>query len=270
MRHSETPLRPGFHTADTFRTVRAESGVPAIDSLLEGGIESGLVHLFYGARVLHEDFLRFAVKAQTSKRKGGLESPTIIIDSANMIKIERLTELSFELGFEPENVMDNIYITRAFNSSQTYDLIMNQMENFLNTVPARVLMVTGLPNLYVEEGLKGEGLQHISHMASKIAAVTLQRGLFTLVSVPASARSPNYPEGGRTLTTSAQVHIQVTESPSRTTYTLAKHPQFPVRCTNRTKSEPSGTTIRSRTFSREKRESLRSRSNSCASLHLDF
>ncbi len=243
MKPSETPLRPGFHTADTFRIVRAESGVSAIDSLLEGGIESGLVHLFYGARVLHEDFLRFAVKAQTSKRKGGLESPTIIIDSANMIKIERLTELSFELGFEPENVMDNIYITRAFISSQTYDLTMNQMENFLNTVPARVLMVTGLPNLYIEEGLKGEGLQQISHMSSKIAAVTLQRGLFTLVSVPASAKSPNFPEGGRTLTTSAQVHIQVTESPSRTTYTLAKHPQFPVRSTNRAKSNPSGTTL---------------------------
>jgi hypothetical protein len=80
-------------------------------------------------------------------------------------------------------------------------------------------------------------------MSSKIAAVTLQRGLFTLVSVPASAKSPNFPEGGRTLTTSAQVHIQVTESPSRTTYTLAKHPQFPVRSTNRAKSNPSGTTL---------------------------
>jgi len=243
MRPSKTPLRHGFYTADKFRTKRVESGVPAIDSLLEGGIESGLVHLFYGDKVLHEDFLRFAAKAQTSKKKGGLESPTIIIDSANMIKIERLTELSFELGLEPEEVMDNIYITRAFNSSQTYDLIMNQMENFLDTIPARVLMVTGLPNLYLEEGLKGEGLQQISHMASKIAAVTLQRGLFTLVSVPTSAKNPNYPEGGRTLSTTAQVHVQVTESPSRTTYTLAKHPQFPVRRTNRAKSEPSGTTL---------------------------
>lgn len=243
MRTSKTPLRPGFHTADEFRTMRVESGVVAIDSLLEGGIESGLVHLFYGEKVLYEDFLRFAVKAQTSKRKGGLESPTILIDSANIIKIERLTDLSFELHLKPEDVMDDIYISRAFNSSQTYDLIMNQMEKFLDTVPARVLMVTGLPNLYLEEGLKGEGLQQISHMASKIAAVTLQRGLFTLVSVPVSSKSPNLPEGGRTLSTTAQVHIQVTESPSRTTYTLAKHPQFPVRRTNRAKSEPSGTTL---------------------------
>jgi hypothetical protein len=223
--------------------MRAESGVMAIDTLLEGGIESGLVHLFYGDKSLHKDFLRFAVKAQTFRLKGGLESPTIIIDSANMIKVERLTNLAYEFNLEPEEVLDNIYISRAFNSSQTYDLVMNQMENFLDKIPARVLMVTGLPNLYLEEGLKSDGLQEISHMASRIAAVTLQRSLFTLVSVPASVKSPNFPEGGRTLSTSAQVHIQVTDSSSRTTYTLAKHPQFPVKRTNRAKTEPSGETL---------------------------
>ncbi|MFW9869799.1 MAG: hypothetical protein ACFFFO_13855 [Candidatus Thorarchaeota archaeon] len=243
MKTPATPLGHGFHTADEFRSLRAESGVKAIDSLLEGGIESGLVHLFYGDKVLHDDFHRFAVKAQMSKKKGGLESPTIIIDSANMIKIQKLTKLSFEIGLEPEVVMDNIYISRAFNSSQTYDLIMNQMESFLDKVPARVLMVTGLPNLYLEEGFKGEGIQEISHMASKIAAVTLRRSLFTLVSAPASARRPNHPEGGRTLATTGQVHIHVNQSSSRITYTLAKHPQFPVRRTNRMKPEPSSTTL---------------------------
>ncbi|MFW9793296.1 MAG: hypothetical protein ACFFEE_03250 [Candidatus Thorarchaeota archaeon] len=243
MKPSKIPILPGFHTADQFRIKRAASGVVAIDTLLEGGIESGLVHLFYGDKVLHQDFLRFAVKARISKKRSGLESPVIIIDSANMIKIERLTDLSFEYDLEPEIVMDNIYISRAFNSSQTYDLIMKQMEHFLDTIPARVLMVTGLPNLYLEEGLNAEGLQEISHMASKIATVTLQRDLFTLVSVPASTRSPNIPEGGRTLSSTAQVHVQVTDSPSRTTYTLAKHPQMPVRRTNRAKSEPSGTTL---------------------------
>jgi hypothetical protein len=219
--------------------MRAESGVMAIDTLLEGGIESGLVHLFYGHKSLYNDFLHFAVKAQTFKVKGGLESPTIIIDSANMIKVEKLTELAYKFNLEPEEVLDNIYISRVFNSSQTYDLVMNQMENFLDKIPARVLMVTGLPNLYLEEGLKSEGLQEISHMASKITAVTLQRSLFTLVSAPASSKSPNFPEGGRTLSSAAQVHIQVTDSPSRTTYTLAKHPQFHVKRTHKAKTDPS-------------------------------
>ncbi len=243
MKSPETPLRPGFHTADEFTSVKTESGIVAIDSLLGGGIESGLVHLFYGERSLHDDFHRIAVKIQTSREKGGLESPTIIIDSANIIKLERFTELAYEYDLQPETVMDKIYISRAFNASQTYDLIMNQLEGFLDMIPARVLMVTGLPQLYLEEGLKGEGMQEISHMASKLSTVTLRRGIFTLVSAPVSKRSPNHPEGGRTLTGTTQVHIKVSESKSRRTYTLAKHPQYPVRRTNKAKTVSSGTTL---------------------------
>ena len=175
MRSTKAPLRPGFRTADEFMSVKVESGIVALDTLLGGGIEAGLVHLFYGERSLHDDFHRISVKVQTSRDKGGLESPTIIIDSANIIKLERFTHLAYEYGLEPEVVMDNIWITRAFNSSQTYDLIMNQLEGFLDKVPARVLMVTGLPQLYLEEGLKGEGMQEIAHMASKISTLTLRR-----------------------------------------------------------------------------------------------
>ena len=242
MRLPEIPLRPGFNTADEFISVKIESGIVALDSLLGGGLESGLVHLFYGERSLHDDFHHIAVKAQTSIEMGGLNSPTIIIDSANIIKLEKFTQLAYEYDLEPETVMDKIYISRAFNSSQTYDLIMNQLEGFLDMVPARILMITGLPQLYLEEGLKAEGLQEISHMAAKISTATLRRGIFTLVSTPVSKRNPSLPEGGRTLAGAAQVHVHVSESRSRRTYALAKHPQYPVRRTSRTMTATSGTT----------------------------
>jgi DNA repair protein RadA len=243
MKNPEIPLRPGFHTADEFASVKTGSGIIALDSLLGGGLESGLVHLFYGERSLHDDFHRIAVKVQTPKEKGGLKSPVIIIDSANIIKLERFTHLAYEYNLEPEVVMDRIYISRAFNSSQTYDLVMNQLEGFLDMIPARILMVTGLPQLYIEEGFKGEGMQEISHMSSKISTLTLRRGIFTLVSAPVSKRSPSHPEGGRTLTGSAQIHIKVSESNSQRTYTLAKHPQYPVRRTSKAKTVSSGTTL---------------------------
>jgi DNA repair protein RadA len=243
MKPQEIPLRPGFYTADEFRSVKVESGIVALDSLLGGGLESGLVHLFYGERSLHDDFHRIAVKIQTPREQGGLESPTIIIDSANIIKLERFTQLAYDYALELETVLDRIYISRAFNSSQTYDLIMNQLEGFLDMIPARVLMVTGLPQLYLDEGLKGEGMQEISHMASKLSTLTLRRGIFTLVSAPSSMRNPSFPEGGRTLAAAAQIHIKVSESKSQRTYTLAKHPQFPVRQTNKTKSVSSGLTL---------------------------
>ncbi len=236
-------LRPGFFTADQLKRVKQTTGITALDNLLEGGIEAGLAHLFYGDRSLHRDFLRFAVQAQMQEEQGGLGTPVIIIDSANMIKIEQITEISYELELEPEEVMDRIYITRAFNSSQTYDIVMHQMESFFSRIPARALMITGLPNLYIEEGMTGEALQQISHMASKIMKFTLQRDLFTLVSAPVSEKSHNIPAGGRSLASNCQVHIQVERSKSYVRYVLAKHPQYPVRNVSKSIPKPTGGTL---------------------------
>jgi RecA/RadA recombinase len=225
----EEPLRPGFFTADMVRRVKISMGINALDNLLGGGAEAGLTHLFYGDRCLYDDFLKCAVNGQMPKEKGGTDSPVIIIDSANMIKIERLTDISYELDLDPEEVMDRIYISRAFNASQTYDLVMNELEGFFKRLPARILMVTGLPNLFIEEGLTSEGLQQISHMASRLMTFTLKRDLFTFISAPASQKSVNNPAGGRSLASNCQVHVRVEESRSYVRYSLTKHPQYPVR-----------------------------------------
>ena len=99
-------LRPGFFTADMITRMKISTGTKALDNLLEGGIEAGLTHLFYGDRTLHEDFLKFAVRAQMSEERGGTDAPVILIDSANMIKVEQLTEMSYQLELEPEEVLD--------------------------------------------------------------------------------------------------------------------------------------------------------------------
>lgn len=239
----EESIRPGFFTADQVRRLKISMGISALDNLLGGGAEAGLTHLFYGDRSLHDDFLRCAVHEQMPKERGGTGAPVIIIDSANMIKIERLTDISYELDLDPDEVMDRIYISRAFNSSQTYDLVMNELDGFFKRLTARVLMVTGLPNLFIEEGLKSEGLQQISHMASRLMTFTLRRDLFTFISAPASQRSSNIPAGGRSLASNCQVHVRVEEARSYMRYTLTKHPQFPVRSASRAIARDRGGTL---------------------------
>ncbi|TFG32689.1 hypothetical protein EU527_09645 [Candidatus Thorarchaeota archaeon] len=257
MNEMKETLRHGFFTADMIERVKISTGTDAIDTLLEGGVEAGLTHLFYGDRSLHSDFLRFAVHAQMPEERGGTGSPVILIDSANIIKVEQLTDISYELELEPEEVMDRVYITRAFNSSQTYDLIMNQMDGFFRRVPAKVLLVTGLPNLYIEEGMSGENLQQISHMISKIMTFSLRRDTFTLVSAPSSQKNKNFPAGGRSLASNCQVHVHVEEANSYMRYTLAKHPQFPIRTVSRAMPKNIGGTLPLSYFFKEIKEERR-------------
>ncbi len=245
MRKSESHLRPGFLTADKLMNMRVQvgTGIPALDTLLGGGLESGLMHLFYGDRLLHNDLLRIAVHVQLPEDQSGIDSPTIMIDSANIIKVDKLRDYAYELELEPEEVMDRIYISRAFNASQTYDLVMNQLERFFDRVPAKLLIVAGLPDLYVKEGLTGEGSQQLTHMATKLMALTLNRKIVTLVSAPLSEKSRRTPAGGKALTSCAQVHVRFSESKSYFKYTLTKHPQYPVKRTSRSKPIMFGTTL---------------------------
>jgi DNA repair protein RadA len=111
------------------------------------------MHLFYGSNRLRDDLLRFAVQCQLHEEEGGLNGPCIMVDSNNIVRTDRLTDIAFELSIEPEAAMDNIFISRAFNHSQTYDLVVNQLEDLFWQVPAKLLITPFLPDLYHKEGL---------------------------------------------------------------------------------------------------------------------
>jgi len=244
MKGTGSSFRLGFSTADQVRRSVIPTGIVALDKLLGGGLETGLMYLFYGDRCLNDDLLRIAVQMQLPAERKGVNSPTIIIDSANMIKIDKLTDYSFEFELEPEEVMERIYISRAFNSSQTYALVMEQLPSFFERVSARLLIIAGLPDLYISERMMtGEGLQQLTHMATKLMTLTLNREIVTLVSAPSSQKNRDLPAGGTALSSYAQVHIHVSESKSYIKYTLAKHPQYPIRRTSRVKPSDFGTTL---------------------------
>jgi len=221
-----------FQTADRIRRSMCKTGTPTLDSLLDGGFETGLVYLFYGSAQLHNDLLRAAVQAQLHLTNGGFSSPSVMIDSSNMVDIVKLRDISFQLGLEPESVMDMIYISRAFNSTQTYDLVINHLEEFFERIPAKLLILPGLVDLFINEGLDAERTRQMTHIAARINAFTLRHNLVTLISTSVKTTPAKYPPVGKTLASSAQVHIHVDETPMRTVYSLTKHPSIP----NRTES----------------------------------
>jgi RecA/RadA recombinase len=213
-----------FHTADTLESMTVTTGSEHLNKLLGGGLEVGLMHLFYSDKILREDILRIAVSAQLPGVRGGLDGSVIMIDSNNMVRVDQLNDLSFSADLQPEVVMDNIFISRAFNSSQTYDLVNTKLETFFENVPAKILILPGLADIYHREGLTAESMQQISHMANRLMAFTLKHGIATVISTMPTERSKKTAVGGRALNSCAQVHVLVEETPSRIHYQLVKHP----------------------------------------------
>jgi hypothetical protein len=217
-----------FQTADKARgPTYLPTGISPLDKLLDGGLELGLTYLIYGDRTIREKLLRLAVHSQVPS---DLKGPVIMIDSMNMLNVQTLTHYSYEDGLEPEDVMDNIFVSRAFNSSQTYELVMNQLDDFIERVPAKLLLLPGLADIYYTEGpMDAEKKQHLTHMAHRIMTFTLKHNMATIITGSSSPKYKRYPAAGQALKHSAQVHVYVEETPQRVIYQLTKHPQHPIR-----------------------------------------
>ncbi|MFW9871231.1 MAG: hypothetical protein ACFFEL_16510 [Candidatus Thorarchaeota archaeon] len=222
-------LLPGFQTADKVQRIMCKTGIPSLDSLLDGGYEAGLTYLFYGDEQINNDLLLSAVHAQLPLTQGGFSSPSIVIDSSNIVDIVKLRDFAFRLGLEPESVMDAIYISRAFNASQTLDLVINHLDQFIERIPAKMLILPGLVDLFINEGLDGEKMRQMAHISARINAFTLKHNLVTLISTREPLRYARNPPVGKALASSAQVHILVEKTPMRIVYSLTKHPSLSSR-----------------------------------------
>ena len=108
-------------------------------------------------------------------------------------------------------------------------LVINHLDEFFERIPAKLLILPGLVDLFVNEGLDAERTRQMTHLAASINAFTLRHNLVTLISTRLESKHPKYPPVGKTLSSSAQVHIHVDETPMRTIYSLMKHPSLPNR-----------------------------------------
>ncbi len=120
----------GYETADKIlekRTTVAKitTGCKSLDTLLEGGVETQAITESYGQFGSGKSQLGFqlSVMVQLPKERGGLDGACLFIDTENTFRPERIVQIARALKLEPEKVLRNIYVARAFNSSHQMLLI---------------------------------------------------------------------------------------------------------------------------------------------------
>ncbi len=98
--------------------IKISTGAKELDKLMGGGFETGAITEAYGqygsgkSQIAHT----LAVRAQLSREKGGADGQVVFIDTEGTFRPERIVQISKGLGLEPEDVLKNIKVARAFNS----------------------------------------------------------------------------------------------------------------------------------------------------------
>ena len=114
----------GFMSGDEFAKKREDigyisTGSENLNKLLGGkGVETRAITEAYGAFGSGKSQLAFtiAVNVQLPKEQGGLNGKAVIIDTEGTFRPERIRQLAEGIGANPEKVLKNILVARAFSS----------------------------------------------------------------------------------------------------------------------------------------------------------
>jgi DNA repair protein RadA len=206
------------------RTIgKISTGSKALDKLLGGGIETQAITEVFGefgsgkTQLAHT----LAVMVQKPPEEGGLGGSVIWIDTENTFRPERIRQIAEARGLDPDEVLKNIYVARAFNSNHQMLLVEKAEEIIKERAstdrPVKLLVVDSLMahfrSEYVGRGSLAERQQKLAKHLADLHRLADLYDIAVFVTNQVQAKpdaffgDPTRPVGGHILAHSATLRI---------------------------------------------------------------
>jgi DNA repair protein RadA len=150
-------LEMGFESAEKILErrkliARLTTGSKELDELLGGGIESQSITEVYGmfAAGKSQWCFQLSVLAQLPRDKGGLGGNVLYIDTENSFRPERVEQVATYRGLDPEEVMKNIFVARAYNSNHQM-LLADKAAEIIKEKNIKLVIVDSLTSQFRSE-----------------------------------------------------------------------------------------------------------------------
>lgn len=127
--------------------VTITTGSKSLDTLLGGnGVETKAITEVYGAYGSGKTQLAhaLAVNVQLPKEKGGANGKAVYIDSEGTFRPERIKQMAEAIGANPEKVLKNIFVARAFNSDHQMLLLEKVADMIKQGEPIKLVILDSL------------------------------------------------------------------------------------------------------------------------------
>jgi DNA repair protein RadA len=133
---------------------RISSGSKNLDNLLGGGIETRSITELYGeygsgkTQICHT----LCVTVQKNAQLSGLAGNALYIDTENTFRPERIVSIANARNLNPEPILENIIVAKAYNSSHQ-EVIIEEAANVIQLHGIRLLVVDSAVSHYRAEYL---------------------------------------------------------------------------------------------------------------------
>ena len=132
--------------------------VPETHSFVGGNLPTVL----HNTQICHQ----LAVNCARPVEDGGLDAHTIMIDTEQTFRPERITQMSEAADMDPEEVLKKIHVARAFNSHHQM-LLLEKAFEVAREIPVRLLIVDSLTAHFRAEYIGRGALAERQQMLNK-------------------------------------------------------------------------------------------------------
>ncbi len=99
------------------------------------------------------------VKSQLPTQLGGLQSNVIFIDGGNTFGLYQIARLAQLCHLNPKQVLDNIYISRAFTAYQATSLIMHHLKESIKKYNAKLVIISDIAGFFLDKDIPEDEAQ---------------------------------------------------------------------------------------------------------------
>jgi hypothetical protein len=193
------------------------------------GFQAGDFALLYGSNAVESIVTLLSIRAQLPTQLGGLASNVICIDGGNSFRLYQTTRLARLCNLEPKQVLDHIYISRAFTAYQATALITSQLEEAIKKYSAKLVIILDIAGYFLDEDIaEGEAQRIFSQVTSYLSKFAKEQQIIIVATYPPHPQTKRNTLLYGSTYSKANVVLALRRTSYARQFVLEKHPTLPM------------------------------------------
>ena len=134
--------------------------MPGVDELFPGFVPGDFAVLYGSPSVISLTSL-LCIRAQLPAQLGGLGSNVVFIDGGNTFRLYKIARLAQLHQLNPREVLERIFISRAFTAYQLTSLILDKLEEAVKNYNAKLVVISDIAGFFLDHDVAHEEAQRV-------------------------------------------------------------------------------------------------------------
>jgi hypothetical protein len=200
--------------------------MPGVDELFPGFAPGDFAVLYGSPSVISLTSL-LCIRAQLPVQLGGLGSNVVFIDGGNTFRLYKIARLAQLHQLNPIEVLERIFISRAFTAYQLTSLILDKLEETIKNYNAKLVVISDIAGFFLDTGVPHEEAQRVySQVISYLSSFAKKHQIILIATYLPYSDNRRHSLFQEIICARANTVLSFSKTMYTRELTLEKHPHF--------------------------------------------